>query len=90
MILRMADLPEKAVQYHTIRQICLIISGYVRGAENTKKSYLNSVTGLARHYRRSPEQISAQEVQDYLVHLHEQRGLSWKVSEVATNRCRRK
>ena len=27
----------------------------VRGlAENTKKSYLNSVTGLARHYRRSP------------------------------------
>ena len=51
----------------------------VRGlAENTKKSYLNSVTGLARHYRRSPEQISAQEVQDYLVHLHEQRGLSWK------------
>ena len=51
----------------------------VRGlAENTKKSYLNSVTGLARHYRRSPDQISAQEVQDYLVHLHEQRGLSWK------------
>ena len=27
----------------------------VRGlAENTKKSYLNSVAGLARHYRRSP------------------------------------
>ena len=51
----------------------------VRGlAENTKKSYLNSVTGLARHYHRSPDQISAQEVQDYLVHLHEQRGLSWK------------
>ena len=51
----------------------------VRGlAENTKKSYLNSVTGLARHYRRSPDQISTQEVQDYLVHLHEQRGLSWK------------
>ena len=53
----------------------------VRGlAENTKKSYLASVTGLARHYRRSPDQISAQEVQDYLnlIHLHEQRGLSWK------------
>ena len=51
----------------------------VRGlAENTKKSYLNSVAGLARHYRRSPDRISAQEVQDYLLHLHEQRGLSWK------------
>ena len=51
----------------------------VRGlAENTKRSYLTSVTGLARHYRRSPDQISAQEVQDYLIYLHEQRGLSWK------------
>ena len=34
----------------------------VRGlAENTKRSYLTSVTGLARHYRRSPDQISAQD-----------------------------
>ena len=34
----------------------------VRGlAENTKKSYLNSVTGLARHYRRSPDSVSAQQ-----------------------------
>ena len=51
----------------------------VRGlAENTKKSYLNSVAGLARHYRRNPDRISAPEVQDYLIHLHEQRGLTWQ------------
>ena len=51
----------------------------VRGlAENTKLSYLRSVTGLVRHYRRSPDQISAPEVQDYLLFLHAQRGLSWK------------
>ena len=50
----------------------------VRGlAENTKKSYLNSVAGLARHYRRSPDRISAPEVQDY-IHLHEQKGLAWQ------------
>ena len=50
----------------------------VRGlAENIKQPYLASVTGLARHDRRSPDQISAQKVQDYLIHLHEQRGLSW-------------
>ena len=43
----------------------------VRGlAENTKLSYLRSVTGLARHYRRSPDQITAPEVQDYLLFLH--------------------
>ena len=51
----------------------------VRGlAENTKRSYLSSVKGLARHYRRSPDHICAQEVQDYLLFLHQQRGLSWK------------
>ena len=51
----------------------------VRGlAENTKKSYLNAVTGLARHYRRSPDNVSAQEVQNHLIHLHEERGLAWK------------
>ena len=49
----------------------------VRGfSENTKSSYLNSVTGLARHYRRGPDQLSAQDVQNYLIYLHEHRGLS--------------
>ena len=50
----------------------------IRGlAENTKRLYLHSVTGLAHHYSRSPEDISAQEVQDYLLYLHEYRGLAW-------------
>ena len=50
----------------------------VRGlANSTMAAYLRSVTGLARHYRRSPELISAPEVQDYLLFLHQQRGLSW-------------
>ena len=57
-------------------------------AENTKKSYLSSVTGLARHYRRSPERVSAQEVQDYLIHLHEQRGLTWKSCNCARHGIR--
>ena len=48
----------------------------VRGlANSTMAAYLRSVTGLARHYRRSPEQISASEVQDYLLFLHQQRGI---------------
>ncbi len=50
----------------------------IRGlAENTQKSYLQAVTGLARHYQRSPDQLSAQDVQSYLVWLHQERGLSW-------------
>ena len=61
----------------------------VRGlAENTKKSYLSSVTGLARHYRRSPDSVSAQEVQDYIIHLHERRGLTQGEFILAEKFCR--
>ena len=59
----------------------------VRGlAENTKKSYLSSVTGLACHYNRSPARISAQEVQDYLIFLHEERGVRRKLQQVQGRR----
>ena len=44
-------------------------------ARSTMASYLRSVTRLARHYRRSPDQISAREVQDFLVFLQQHEGL---------------
>ena len=47
-------------------------------AENTQTSYLQSVAGLARYYDRSPDQLSVQEVQDYLLHLSQERHLAWK------------
>ena len=51
----------------------------VRGlAGNAIRLYLYSVSGLAHNYNRSPEEISAQEVQAYLLHLHEERGLTWQ------------
>ena len=50
----------------------------VRGlANSTMASYLRSVTRLSRHYRRSPDQISAPEVLAYLLFLHQQLGLCW-------------
>ena len=55
----------------------------IRGlAENTKKSYTRSVNGLVQHYRRSPDSISSQEVQDYLLYLHQKRGLAWSTCNV--------
>jgi len=42
----------------------------VRGmADRTRETYLWAVTGLARFYHRSPDQISDAEVQAYLLHL---------------------
>jgi site-specific recombinase XerD len=45
--------------------------------ENTQRSYLQSVTGLARFYNRGPDQLSLQEVQDYLLYLSQVKHLAW-------------
>jgi integrase/recombinase XerD len=38
-------------------------------SENTQKSYLSAVSGLARHYNMSPDKISKSMVEDYLLYL---------------------
>lgn len=42
----------------------------------TQKSYLNSVTGLAKHYHQSPDVISPAEIQDYVIYLLTERKLA--------------
>ena len=49
----------------------------------TIKSYVWAVRGLAAYYRRSPDQIRAQEVQDYLFHMIKERQLSWNTVHLA-------
>jgi integrase/recombinase XerD len=50
----------------------------VRGMSvRTRESYLGAVRGLAKHYGRAPDTISEQEVQNYLLHLIEERKLAW-------------
>ena len=49
----------------------------VRGmAQRTQEAYIDAVARLARHYRRSPDVLSAEEVQQYLLHLRRERKLS--------------
>lgn len=49
----------------------------VRGmAERTQQAYIDAVARLARHYARSPDQLSADQVQHYLLHLKRERQLS--------------
>lgn len=50
----------------------------VRGlAESTIRVYVKAVIGLVRHYDRSPDRIEPREVQDYLLYLYRERGLTW-------------
>jgi len=56
----------------------------VRGmAVRTREAYLGAVAGLARYYGRRPDRITEQEVQNYLLHLIEQRKLAWSSCNVA-------
>ena len=45
-------------------------------ATRTQEAYIGAVAGLARHYRRSPDTLSADEVQHYLLHLLRERHLA--------------
>lgn len=51
----------------------LIIRGL---SPNTQRSYLTAVKGLAKYYRRRPDELSTVEVQRYLRHLIEERRLA--------------
>ena len=50
-------------------------------AETTQKSYLNSVECLAKYYHQSPDQLSKEDVQQYLIYLV-------KDKKLAPNSCR--
>jgi integrase/recombinase XerD len=41
---------------------------------NTQRRYLAAVTGLAKHYRQSPEQIAKEMIEDYLLYLKNDKG----------------
>lgn len=46
-------------------------------AARTVEAYVHAMVGLARHYRCSPDLLSVQQVQDYMLHLHRERKLSF-------------
>lgn len=61
----------------------------VRGfSPRTHRSYLAAVRQLARHYRRSPDQLSPEEIEVYLAHMVTVRKLSWSTCNVAISAFR--
>ena len=41
---------------------------------HTQRAYLAAVTGLARHYRQSPAEITKEMIEDYLLYLQKDKG----------------
>ncbi|MSO60696.1 MAG: hypothetical protein EXQ50_01160 [Acidobacteria bacterium] len=54
----------------------------------TRETYLTAVTGLARYYRRSPDQMSEDEVQAYVRYLIRERRRSWSTCNITVNALR--
>jgi integrase/recombinase XerD len=58
----------------------MVLRGF---AANTQRAYLHAISQLARHYDRSPDRISKQEVKAYLLHLHRDANRSVSTCNVA-------
>lgn len=57
-------------------------------AQRTRESYLAAVTALAKHYRRSPDVLTVEEIQAYLLHLIVERKLAYSSVNQAACACR--
>ncbi|MCX6997052.1 MAG: site-specific integrase [Kiritimatiellaeota bacterium] len=57
----------------------MILRGF---SPRTHESYLHAMIELARYYRRSPDQLSNEEIQAFLVHVITVRRLSWSTVNV--------
>ena len=55
---------------------------FKRYSPKTKEAYLGAVTRLARHYMKSPDQLSSDEIQRYLTFLLKEKKLAWSTCNV--------
>jgi len=49
----------------------------------TQKAYLFAVEKFTRHFGRSPEKISREEIRQYLIHLIHERKVAWSTYNIA-------
>jgi integrase/recombinase XerD len=63
----------------------MVLRGF---AASTQEAYIAAVVGIARYTHRSPDQLSAVEIEQYLLHLIEERKLSWSTTNQAASALR--
>lgn len=54
-----------------------------RLSDKTQESYIRAVAGLAKYYHKSPDTLTDEQVQAYLLHLIQERKLKWSTCNVA-------
>ncbi len=48
-----------------------------RYSENTQRAYVTAVAGMAGYFMKPPDQLTQEDVHNYLFYLLEERRLSW-------------
>jgi len=59
-----------------------------RLAQKTQEAYVSAVADLARYYKQSPDLLDKEQIQRYLLHLMEERRLTWSTCNVAVSGLR--
>ena len=60
----MTKLREKMIREMELRNL----------SENTQRSYLQAVSGVAKHYMQSPDKMTKEMIEDYLLYLKKEKG----------------
>ena len=63
----------------------MVLRGF---ALRTRETYLGCVAGLAKHYHKPPDQLDAQQIQAYLLHLIQEKKLAYASVNQAACACR--
>ena len=59
-----------------------------RFSTSTQQAYVDAVAGLARFFNQAPDRLNEENVQAYLLHLMEERKLSWSSCNIAVSGLR--
>ena len=59
-----------------------------RFSESTQALYVSAVSGLAKHYKLSPDLIDKDRIREYLLYLMEERELAWSTCNVVVSGLR--
>ena len=62
----MTPLREKMIKAMELRNL----------SKNTQRYYLSAVTGLARHYQQTPDKLTQEMIEDYVLYLKNHKGNS--------------
>lgn len=59
----MTELQKKMIRAMELRNL----------SKHSKKAYLNAVTGISRYYNQSPDQLTKEIIEDYLLYLKKEK-----------------